>query len=637
MFNVKQNPNNPLVYPIKNNNWESVAACNGCPIVHKGSTYVVYRAIATPDKVKAEKLYQSTIGIVKVEDECSLIERQQLITPEKDWEEYGCEDPRVTKLDKKYFIFYTALSSQNLGPESIKVAVAISDDLKEIKEKHLITPFNAKAMSLFPEKINGMYTAVLTVNTDNPPAEIAIYQCKEIEDLWNKDKWTKWYKNLDKNKIVLRRKDGDLTEVGAPPIKTKYGWLLIYSHIQNYFSGDKRIFGIEAVLLDLNDPKKIIGKTEFPFMIPDQIYSKYGFVSDVSFPTGAVIKGEDLEIYYGASDTTTCTATLKLNSLLRVLRNDSQKELFVRYKQNPILKPVKEDEWQNKNVFNPGAIDLAGKVRIFYRAQSDKNTSTIGYAESVDGQKITYQHPEPCYVPRTNDELKKGGETCNSGCEDPRLTLIGNNVYMLYTAYNGVDWPRIAISSLSKKDLIAKKFENWSEPIIISPRGHDDKDACILPKKFSKKGYFVIHRISSHITGDYVNNLNFTPNEIDTSMGILEPRSGMWDSLKVGLASTPHLLSEGWLMFYHGVSSDGAYRLGVALLNKNNPTEVLGRSAFPIFEPKELYEKEGEIPNVVFPCGSVIRGDKVYIYYGGADRCVGVATAKLKDLLKSLE
>lgn len=102
------------------------------------------------------------------------------------------------------------------------------------------------------------------------------------------------------------------------------------------------------------------------------------------------------------------------------------------------------------------------------------------------------------------------------------------------------------------------------------------------------------------------------------------------------MASTPHLTKHGWLMFYHGFSDDGVYRLGAALLDKKDPTVVLGRSALPIFEPEEIYEKIGEVPNVVFPCGSVIRGEEVLIYYGCADRYVGIAYAKLDKILEGL-
>lgn len=635
MFNVNQNKNNPLLHPYKRNNWEEVSACNGCPIEYKKEIYVVYRAIANPDQVKSPKLFQSTIGVVKRVGDCSFTDRKQFIFPEQDWEYYGCEDPRITKMDGKFYTFYTALSSDHLGPDSIKVGVAISKNLDTVDEKHLVTPFNAKAMAMFPEKVNGKYAVILTANTDQPPASIAIYQFDKMEDLWDSQKWNKWYKNLSKNAIDLRREESDLTEVGAPPIKTQDGWLLIYSHIQNYFSDREKIFGIEAVLLDSTDPRKIIGRTEYPFMVPGQLYTKYGFVSNVSFPTGVMVKGDNLEIYYGAADTTTCTATLSLSLLLKELKSNTQKQLFERGAKNPILSPILENEWENKNVFNPGAVRIGNKNIILYRAQSTNGTSTIGYAESKNGLDIDYRHPEPCYVPRSDFESKKGGENSFSGCEDPRLTTIGNKIFMCYTAYNGVDAPNIAISYINKKDLVSRKF-NWSDPVVISPRGADDKDACVLPKKF-KKGYFMIHRIQSHITGDYVNDLSFTPNEIDTSLEILEPRKGMWDSKKVGLASTPHLTKDGWLMFYHGVSDNNVYRVGAALLDKNNPTKVLGRSALPIFEPKEWYETEGEVSNVVFPCGSIVDGEKVLIYYGGADRHVGVAKANLKDILKGLK
>jgi predicted GH43/DUF377 family glycosyl hydrolase len=486
--------------------------------------------------------------------------------------------------------------------------------------------------------VNGLtkirkYTIILTVNTDNPPVKVCIAQFDKIEDIWDHKKWELWYENIEDHTVVLKRKDTDLAEIGATPIKTKEGWLLIYSHIQNYFSEYERIFGVEAVLLDLKKPKKILGRTDFPILVPDQLYTKYGFVSDVSFPTGSSIKGDELTIYYGAADTTTCKATVKLSLLLNELNKNTKNKLFKRVSKNPVLKPTKKT-WEDLNVMNPAAIDIDGIIRILYRGQSKDNTSVIGYAESKNGKEIDYRGTEPCYVPRIREELKveKGSF---SGCEDPRLTLIGDKVFMCYTAYNGIEVPKIAISSINKKDLANRKFK-WSDPVVISPNGYDDKDSCIFPEKF-KEGYFMIHRISGHITGDYVNDLYFTKNEIDTSVEILAPRKGMWDGEKVGLASTPHLVKEGWLMFYHGVSHDKVYRVGAVLLDKNDPEKILGRSALPIFEPETIYEKEGEVNNVVFPCGTVIRGDTVFMYYGCADRRVGIATGSLKKILKGLE
>jgi len=90
------------------------------------------------------------------------------------------------------------------------------------------------------------------------------------------------------------------------------------------------------------------------------------------------------------------------------------------------------------------------------------------------------------------------------------------------------------------------------------------------------------------------------------------------------------------VVLYHGVSEDNIYRTGAVLLDKNDPTIVRSRTTAPIFEPKEEYEKTGQIPNVVFPCGSVDRKGTIYIYYGGGDSTVGVATVKLSDLIVAL-
>ena len=90
--------------------------------------------------------------------------------PEHSWEAFGCEDPRVTRFDDKYYIFYTALSTYPFLPPAIKLGLAITDDLRDIAEKHQITPFNAKAMALFPRRMGGKLTAILTANTDFPPA-----------------------------------------------------------------------------------------------------------------------------------------------------------------------------------------------------------------------------------------------------------------------------------------------------------------------------------------------------------------------------------------------------------------------------------------------------------------------------------
>ncbi len=111
----------------------------------------------------------------------------------------------------------------------------------------------------------------------------------------------------------------------------------------------------------------------------------------------------------------------------------------------------------------------------------------------------------------------------------------------------------------------------------------------------------------------------------------------MWDSKKVGIAAPPIKTDRGWLALYHGVSENNTYRVGAVLCDTKDPPKIIARTDEPLLEPDMPYEKEGQIPNVVFPCGAVLIGDTIFVYYGGADQVVGVATIKLADLLGYLK
>ena len=637
MYIVKRSPHNPFIVPGSMYQWEASAAFNPSATEDKKNKKIVhclYRAISEPDLVLENGPYVSTIGYARSEDGISYSNKTQLVKPEFEWERYGCEDPRVTQLNGKYYIFYTALSAFPFRYYGIKAACAITKDFQTIESKHLITPFNAKAMALFPAKINGKITAILTVNTDNVKrrARIAIAQFENEEDMWDISYWRGWYKKLSKNTLTVRRSATDHVEVGAPPLKIKEGWLVIYSHIQNYPSEDK-IFGIEALILDSKNPRKIIARTKHPIITPEENYEKYGQVPNVIFPSGALIRDKKLHIFYGAADTVCCTAEVRLEDLIGSMRPASRKNYVNRFSKNPILAPIKNHAWENRAVFNPAAIDLDGGIHIIYRAMSEDNTSTMGYALSKDGLNINERLPEPIYTPRLDFEMKKilNG---NSGCEDPRVVKVGNLLYMFYTAYNGINVPRVAMTTISINDFLKRKW-NWARPVLITPAGIDDKDAAIFPEKIGNR-YCIIHRIKHQICLDFVVSLRAAAKEVTRGIRILGPRYGMWDSKKVGLAGPPLKTQDGWLMFYHGIGEDFHYRLGAVLLDMKNPLIMLARTNEAIFEPVKRYEKEGQVPNVVFPCSHVLRGDTVYHYYGGADSVVGVATGKISKLLSTL-
>ncbi|MFA6076608.1 MAG: hypothetical protein WC735_00865 [Candidatus Paceibacterota bacterium] len=645
MFVVKRYHHNPILVPDKDHYWEAFATFN-MSVIKAGKTfYGVYRAISAVDRMRTPERI-SIIGIGKSKDALNFDERTPFIVPTEDWEKYGCEDPRVTYFEGNYYVFYTALSKYPFEAGGIKVAVAVSKDLKKIKERHLVTPFNAKAMTLFPERINGKITVVLSVNTDMPPTKTAIAQFDKIEELWDSKFWEKWYKEIDKHIFDLKRTPYDHIEVGAPPVKTPKGWLLVYSHIQNYFSSPEnldRIFGVEVAVLDFDNPLKILGRTSGPIFSPRESYELLGYVPDVVFPMGAILKkstrqlagGDMLYVYYGASDMTGCVAHVSLNDLLGTIMEDAGSRWhFKRFEKNPIIAPNKQHSWEARATFNPAVLRIHNKTHILYRTLSDDNTSFIGYASTKDGVTIDERLGEPIYGPREDFESKKiaGG---NSGCEDPRLTKIGKTIYMCYTAFDGISPPRVAITYISEKNFLQQKWD-WEKPVLITPAGFDDKDTCIFSEKI-KGQYFFLHRVGSEICGDYLKSLDFKKETVKKCIRIIGPRINSWDSSKVGISAPPMKTKHGWLLLYHGVSkSHNTYRIGAVLLDLKDPTIVLARTTDPIFEPKEPYEKTGIVNNVVFPCGMAVKDGLLYIYYGGADMVVGVATIELDVVLRAL-
>ncbi|MBI1839183.1 MAG: hypothetical protein HYR95_02745 [Candidatus Colwellbacteria bacterium] len=632
---IKRSADNPILKPNRDQSWESEAVFNGCPVKKDGQIYLFYRALSLSHYHTSArtKMMVSDIGIAQSKDGIHFKDRRRFIVPENSWERFGCEDPRVTKLNNKYYIFYTALSDYPFRAEGIKVGLAISKNLKNVDSKHLVTPFNAKGMALFPEKIKDKIWAMLTVNTDKPPAKICLASFNSEKDIWSQDYWQKWYKNFEKYSLPLERKPDDQVEVGSPPIRTKYGWLVIYSYIRNYFSSH-RFFTVEAILLDFNDPFKVIARTETPILTPEEYYERIGLVPNVVFPSGAIVRGDWLDLYYGAADTTCCLASIGLPSLLgQMLDKDKRNVKLSRIKENPVIVPEKKHAWEAKATFNPGALRIGGKVHLVYRAMSEDNTSVFGYAASRDGISVDYRLPEPIYVPREPFEQKLVPHG-NSGCEDPRLTRIGANIYMCYAAYDGKNPPRVALTSISVKDFLEQKWR-WAKPTLISPPDYDDKDAFVFPEKFNKK-YIIVHRSGDDIDLAFSSSLDFKGDSWLEERRWIGPRKGWWDGKKVGAVAPPVKTKEGWVFLYHGVSHDGVYRVGALLLDLKNPAKIIGRTDNPIFEPEASYEKEGQVSNVVFPCGMVLLGENLIVYYGAADQVTGIATVKIKDLLRVL-
>ncbi|MHB1162986.1 MAG: glycoside hydrolase family 130 protein [Minisyncoccota bacterium] len=650
MFIVHREPHNPILSPKRDHPWESLATFNPSVVRGEEGTHLFYRALGTPNSLQAPAADISTIGMAFSEDGVHFHSEQQVIAPQESWDAFGCEDPRVSFFEGRWYCFYTALGGYPFGPDNIKVALAIGDAPDHFDERHLLTPFNAKAATLFPERINGDIVMLLTAHTDwtkeYPRPTIAFARAKRMEDFFDPSYWHDWHENLATQALPeLRRDDGDHIEVGASPLLTEKGWLLIYSYIQNYYDERTRVFSIEAALLDRDDPQKLISRTE-AIIVPQEFYEEYGLVPHIVFPTSTTISNEGrLDIWYGAADTVCAKASVRLTDLLRALDPNEPARTLIRAQGNPILSP-QGDGFESRDVFNAAAIDIDGTAYILYRAMDAANTSTIGLATSRDGITIDERLPEPVYVPRAEFEMKLGSPTGNSGCEDPRIVRIGDTLHMTYTAYDGVHAPAGAVSSIGVEDFLARRFERWTMPLVLTPSNVDDKDLSLLPEKVDGN-YLLYHRINNQICADLLPDLT-SGKRVSRCIEIFGPRVGMWDGAKVGIAAAPikvplkgsasrqeRSADWGWLMIYHGVSRHAAYRLGAALLDATG-TNVLARTADPIFEAVEPYEKEGEIPNVVFSCGAVVRDDTLFLYYGAADRVIGVATASMKHMLDAL-
>jgi predicted GH43/DUF377 family glycosyl hydrolase len=632
MAGAKRSPENPILIPDPSVPWEAEATFNPSVVEgHDGKIHILFRAAGAKQKVNGMEVEVSSIGHAIGTNAVRFGSHREFVAPTEPWERYGCEDPRVTSFEGRIYIFYTAVS--DFSADGIKVAVAITKDFKTIDERHLVTTFNAKAMALFPERVGGKIAALITVNTDRPPAKICLALFDNVEQMWSKEYWDAWYKDLDHHIIDFERNErDDQIEVGSAPLKTKNGWLIFYSYIYNYFSPPP-IFGIQAALLDLNDPQKIVGEVKRPFIVPQEEYEFYGRVPHVVFPSGALIRGANVYVYYGAADTTSCVATFKKKELLEQLVFTAQRQLR-RFEGNPIISPIAEHAWESLATFNPAAIYEGGKVHILYRAMSADNTSVIGYASSPDGVDITERLPEPIYTPRADFEQKKnpGG---NSGCEDPRITHIGDRIYMCYTAYDGQDPPRVAFVSIDAKDFVAHQWR-WTPPVLISPPNMDDKDAALFPKKIGGK-YIFLHRLGTEIWVDRVDDLEFKNGKYLGGAVLMRPRDTAWDSKRIGISAPPIETPYGWLLLYHGISKrTGHYNVRAALLDLKDPSKILYRTHDPLLEPTPAYERQGIVPNVVFPCGAVVLRHQLYVYYGGADKVVGVASIDVDLLIEGL-
>lgn len=304
--------------------------------------------------------------------------------------------------------------------------------------------------------------------------------------------------------------------------------------------------------------------------------------------------------------------------------SNSKLELFRRYKNNPII-TIQNIPYKANSVFNAAAVKFNDETIILMRVEDMRGISHLTIARSkngIDNWKID-EKPTLCPEPDKFPEEVWG-------IEDPRITYLEElkKYAITYTAYSH-GGPLVSLA-------LTEDFEKFEKVGAILPP--EDKDAAIFPIKFNNR-WALIHRpiISTPHSAAHI-WISFSPDLFHWGEHriLIRAREGAWwDANKIGLSPPPILIPEGWLILYHGVrrTAGGAiYRLGLALLDKENPARVLRRSDEWIFGPREFYEREGDVDDVVFPCGWVVEGDEVRLYYGAADTSIALAFASLNEL-----
>lgn len=322
--------------------------------------------------------------------------------------------------------------------------------------------------------------------------------------------------------------------------------------------------------------------------------------------------------------------------------------------------------FENEGVFNPAVYQDHNTVHLFYRAVRKGNFSSIGYCKLEGPLNVIERSKLPILVSETSEEFH--------GIEDPRITKIDNNYYLTYSAFDGINvFGAYATSTdlinFERKGIITPKFtfEEYSK-LIAQNYGRIKKSHYVFYELFSR------YKISKLMKGKiYVwdKNLVFFPKKIQGKFALLhrlhpsiqllffedpkELKNNFWvnyiedlrkhivllpkfkhESSHIGAGCPPIETEKGWLIIYHAAQSSAKgliYHACAALLDLKNPLIVIGRLKQPLFSPTEDYEIEGNINNVVFPTGTAIFNNELYIYYGAADSRIAVASVNLNNLL----
>ena len=295
---------NPLLAPRPGLDWEEKGTLNPGGVLLNNVFHIFYRAFSSRDI--------SSIGYAAIGTDMTIIQRPEhpVVSPEYEWEERGCEDPRISLIDGTYYLTYTAYSRR--GP---RIALASSQDLKHFNKIGVIGPdMDDKDAVLFPELFD---SRVAMIHRIEPTMQIALFDHSKFQELSDpqirSQYWSDYLRNIGAHVLMKPTEWWEEKKLGAgpPPIKTPDGWMIIYHGVD-----DSLVYRGGVALADLENPRKIIGKSRMPILEPREPYEMSGFIRRVVFPEAAMILDRILYVFYGAADYVSCVATAPLDEVL---------------------------------------------------------------------------------------------------------------------------------------------------------------------------------------------------------------------------------------------------------------------------------------------------------------------------------
>jgi len=423
------------------------------------------------------------------------------------------------------------------------------------------------------------------------------------------------------------------------------GIMVLYSSIA--LRRGQTTVSIGVMLCAARDPEHVVWRSDEP------LYEYVTKAKDEPRVLGAVVYEDEIVVYLSSARDK--IIEIEFANPYRSPVKPRRAHRLHRFPENPIMSPT-QYEWESRAVFNPAAFMDNGRVHLLYRAMGPDGISRLGYASSADGIHFDERLDHPVYNPlkgfgepspdrdpdvRHYDPVVHPSGGGWAGCEDPRAVTLDGRAYLSFVAFDGWDFVRQAMTSISLDDL-NNKIWKWKPPVLLSKPGELQKNWVIFPEKIHGK-YAILHGLSPNIHIEYVSSLSsFNGKKFINSLpqaggAGYEGRADHWDSRVRGTGAPPLKTPMGWLLLYHATDKrdPGKYKLGAMLLDLDDPTKILFRSSAPILEPEEWYENQGK-PGVVYTCGAVIAGENLIVYYGGGDKHIAIARANVKEFLTSL-